>query len=223
MFRLMTLLSLVLIFSGCVSVKYTQLGNRLYRPIDAGSVQVFMKETDVPGKFEKIGLLTASAGSSTNDKAVIDAMVEKAGENGADGIILGEFREPDTLTQVAGAVLRFATLRNGQAVAIRFLDAMGLMGQTAPAAPQPAPGTVPAFVSPDGTRKVKIYDGCHAYLFNLVPGDNYNKPVLLSDTARSAQFLPGPVGNTPRVLLTLRSGNTVMFDSNGIPLNSTGN
>jgi hypothetical protein len=223
MFRLIMILSLVLIVAGgCVSVTYTQLGDQQYHPVDSAGVQVFMSAADVPGKFEKIGLLTASAGTNTNDKAVVDAMVEKAGENGADGIILGQFNNPDALTQVAGALLHFTTLMKAQAVAIRFLDALGFMGRTAPAAAQPAPGTVPVFVSPDGTLKVKIYDGGHAYLFSLAPGENYNKPVFLSDYAQSAQFLPGP-GNTPRVLLTLASGSTMMFDSKGIPVNTSGN
>ncbi|MEP7294161.1 MAG: hypothetical protein ABI835_20405 [Chloroflexota bacterium] len=60
-------------------------------------MQVFQKEDDVTGKYDKVTLITAEGNYSyANDERMVKAMKKKAGKLGANAIVLGEFKDPST-------------------------------------------------------------------------------------------------------------------------------
>jgi hypothetical protein len=214
------LLILAVLAGGCVSVNYTKLGENEYQATDPSAVIVYADPSDVPGKFEKIGLLNASGGSNfSNEQSLVDAMKQKAAEMGADGIILGELKDADSLAKVAGAFLGVPVQRHGQAVAIRFLDPFQFMKNQGGT---PAGSAVPIYVSLDGTRQVKVFNG-QAFLYDLVAADNNPRPTFLSDNVTRVQFLPSPMGIPPQVQVTLNNGTILVFDPKGNPVNHSGN
>ncbi len=214
------LLVLALFGGGCLSVNYTKLGEHEYQATDPATVLVYEDPSDVPGKFEKIGLLNSSGGSNfTNEKSLVDAMKQKAAEMGADAIILGELKDADPLAKVAGAFLNVPVQRHGQAVAIRFLDDFQFMKNQGAA---PAGSAVPLYVSLDGTRMVKVFNG-QAFLYDLVTADNSPRPTFLADNVIRVQFLPSPMGIPPQVQLALNDGTILVFDAKGNPVHSSGN
>ena len=109
--------------AGCVSTNHVPLGSpNTYPAVAPEEVQVFLTEADVPAEFEKIALINATGESSWTDEAqMVRAMQKKAGELGANAIILGEFKEPSAGAKVAGAFLGTSVERKGQVLAIRLL------------------------------------------------------------------------------------------------------
>jgi hypothetical protein len=220
--RFFIILSIVAMgVSGCVSVNYTKLGNDDYNPIEPSTVIVYMDPSDVPGKFEKIGLLNSTGSSTfTDEKSLIDAMKEKAGQMGADAIILGTLEDADWFQKAVGAYLNVPTKRHGQAVAIRFLNPLGAYGGDNSGT---APGsTIPVYISQDGTREVKIFNS-QAFLYDMVPEDNNHRATFLSDNVKMVKFLPDPKGNPPQVWALLNDGTTQTFDSKGNFVRGSGN
>ncbi len=222
MIRIFVTLSLVTFFVfGCVSVNYTKLGNNDYNPIEPSTVIVYMDPSDVPVKFEKIGLLNSTGSSTfTNEKSLIDAMKEKAGQMGADAIILGTMEDADWFQKAVGAYLNVPTKRHGQALAIRFLNPLGAYG-SGPSGSSPS-STIPIYISTDGTREVKIFNS-QAFLYDMVPVDNNHRATFLSDNVKLVKFLPDLNGNPPQVWTLLNDGNTQIFDSKGNPMKGSGN
>jgi len=220
--RLFVLLSLVLMFGmGCVSVNYTKLGNDDYRSTEPSSIAVYMDPSDVPWKFVKIGLLNSNGSSTfTDEKALIDAMKEKASEMGADALILGTLENADWFQQVAGTFLNVPAKRHGQAIAIKFLNLSPSYGNgNSATSPETA---IPPFISQDGTREVKIFNG-QAFLYDIAPADNNHRATFLSDNVKMIKFLPDPNGNPPQVWVLLNDGSTKNFDSKGNPVTGIGN
>ena len=86
-------------------------------------VRVFLAEDDVPGDFEPIALVTSRSDASWADETdLIRAMRRRAAKLGADAIIVGEIRDPNTLERVAEVFTDYEAQRRGRAVAIRLLD-----------------------------------------------------------------------------------------------------
>jgi len=93
-------LVLVLLATGCVSVKHTMLA-RDFRgpPVPADEVQVYLAGEDVPD-HTRVAVLTASGDTDfSNDNDLVKKLREKAGKLGANAIILGDLESPS-----AGAV-----------------------------------------------------------------------------------------------------------------------
>ena len=104
----------------CVSVDVTRLGLTPQRPIvPADQVIIYLTADRVPGKYEEIALLNA-AGSSmwTTESGMYEAMKKKAGEYGANGIILDAMSEPSAGAKIAGAIFGISAERKGKAIAI---------------------------------------------------------------------------------------------------------
>ena len=107
---------------GCVSAQVISLGPKTsYPPVPVSEVQVFLTEEDVPGPFEKLALIKLSGDVDyTNESEMVAKAKEEAAKIGANGIILGETKEPSTGAKIAGEVFGVSAERKGQVVAIRF-------------------------------------------------------------------------------------------------------
>lgn len=115
---------IALLLGGCTSTGAVLLGGAgTYPQIAPYEVRVFLHEDDVPGEYERIALVTARSEASWADETdLIRAMRKRAARLGANGIIVGEVRDPTTLERVAEVLTEYEPQRRGRAVAIRLLD-----------------------------------------------------------------------------------------------------
>lgn len=120
----LSLLFLALLCGACVSTNSVLLGGSgTYPEIEPNQVRIFLTETDVEVPFDKIALITASGSTNlTGEVELIKAMRKKAASLGANGLILGEIREPPLAAEIAGDLLGFDFDRRGRAVAIRIRE-----------------------------------------------------------------------------------------------------
>jgi hypothetical protein len=112
-------LSLCFLIS-CVSTSAVRLGGTATRPaVTWDKVAVYRTADQVPGKYEEIGLLVSTGASGwTTEGGMWKSMQKKAGQMGANGIILDAISEPKAGTKVIAAALGLSTERKGKAVAI---------------------------------------------------------------------------------------------------------
>ena len=122
--RALFLALFALILGGCTSTNSVLLGGTgTYPELAPHDVRVFLREADVPGEYERIALVTAKSDAGWTDEAdLIRAMRKRAARLGANGIIVGEVRDPTTLERVAEVLTDYEAQRRGRAVAIRLLD-----------------------------------------------------------------------------------------------------
>ena len=115
----MVVLSLV-VLAGCVSTQATRLGaGPLRPPVSPDRVMIYRTAEQVPSKYEEVALLSASGDHSmTSEEQMYQSMRQKAGEMGANGIILEAVAEPGTGAKVAQAIIGTSANRKGKAIAI---------------------------------------------------------------------------------------------------------
>lgn len=112
-----------LALSACVTTNAVLLNPAAApRPkVPPDSVRVFMVPGDVPGAYEQIAFITAEGSAEWTDQSgMVEAMRRKAGDLGANGIILGGIDEPSSGAQVAAAIFGTGTTRRGRVLAIRW-------------------------------------------------------------------------------------------------------
>ena len=111
---------------GCVSTNASMLGTATAKrpivlPID---VALYRTADQVPGKYEEVALLNSSGDSNfTNESKMFESMKKKAGEVGANAIILDALSEPSGGAKVAAAIFGVSAQRKGKAVAIYVFPA----------------------------------------------------------------------------------------------------
>lgn len=115
-------LVMVMAVSACVTTHAIQLGAPgLFPPVDPAQVQVFLKEEDVNVAFDKVAVIEAQGDYTVvDDEKMIKAMKKKAAKLGANGLILGEFKDPSTAGKVTQALLGVGGERKGKVLAIRL-------------------------------------------------------------------------------------------------------
>jgi hypothetical protein len=113
-----------LVLGACTSTNAVLLGGTgTYPELNPYDVRVFLTEADVPGEYEHIALVTAKSDAGWTDETdLIRAMRKRAATLGANGLIVGEVRDPTTLERVAEVLTDYEPQRRGRAVAIRLLD-----------------------------------------------------------------------------------------------------
>ena len=115
--RLSSLVSLILatlLVSGCMRTNIEMLSPVEYAPVDPDSVQVFLTADEAPSRRVQLAVVTSVQQGGTpgadeaNRERVIRALREKAGEVGADAIVLQDISprpdEPDFLRGWAVAI-----------------------------------------------------------------------------------------------------------------------
>ena len=112
------------LLGACTTTSAVLLGGTgTYPEVTPHEVRVFLDEDHVPGEYERIALVTARSDASWSDEAdLIRAMRKRAATLGANGIILGEVRDPTTLERIAEVLTEYEPQRRGRAVAIRLID-----------------------------------------------------------------------------------------------------
>ena len=111
---------------GCVSAKATLLNPDVqFDPVPWGEVRVYLSAEDVPGEFTKIAILKSEGKEvMTTEKQMLEKMRKKAGEVGANGIILQGIKQPGDLDRMADEAtggLGFGS-RQISAIAIRVKE-----------------------------------------------------------------------------------------------------
>lgn len=106
---------------GCNSTNAVRLGNSPTRPkIAVDQVVVYRTAAQVPGKYEEIALLSATANAAGTQEGMVKTMRAKAGAMGANAIILDTLIEPSAAAKAVGTFLGTAE-RKGKAIAIYVL------------------------------------------------------------------------------------------------------
>ncbi len=122
--RIFPLLLTAVALSACVTTHAIQLAAPgQYPPVDAMNVQVFLNEADIKVPFEKVALIEAEGDYTmvANEK-LVEAMKKKAGKLGANGIVLGDFKDPSTAGKVTHALLGVGGERKGKVLAVRLAE-----------------------------------------------------------------------------------------------------
>ena len=121
--RIIAVLGLALFATGCISTNAVRLGEpgQKYAPVPESEVRVYLKEEDVEGEFDKLAIINAEGNYNfANDERMINAMKKKAGQLGANAIILGEFKDPSTVEKIADAVIGVGGEKTAKVLAIRL-------------------------------------------------------------------------------------------------------
>jgi hypothetical protein len=115
-------LMLVLLGSlvACVSTNAAVLDPTVrYQKVCPDAVQVFTTAERVPGAYREVALLNSKGESSwTDERQMMDSQRRKAAQLGANGIILGETREPNAGTKIIGSLFGSGAERKGRGIAI---------------------------------------------------------------------------------------------------------
>lgn len=108
--------------AACVSVNSTVLDPaRQFAPVPRDSVRIFTSEDRIPGDYLEVALLFAEGDENwTSPSDMLNEMREKAGELGANGVLLRDLESPGTVDRVLEAVLGADARRRGAALAIRW-------------------------------------------------------------------------------------------------------
>lgn len=107
--------------SGCVTTNASVLGTAsASRPVVLpANVYLYRTAEQVPRRYEEIALLNSAGDSAFTDEAkMFTSMRKKAGELGANGVILDAVSEPSAGAKVAGAIFGVSAQRKGKALAI---------------------------------------------------------------------------------------------------------
>jgi hypothetical protein len=127
--------ALMLSLSACVTTNAARLGTSTADrpPVPVESVALYRLANQVPRPYEEVALLNSSGDSGFTDEAkMFQSMKKKAGELGANGVILDAVSEPGSGAKVAAAIFGVSAQRKGKALAIWIFP----VGQT------PAQGAV---------------------------------------------------------------------------------
>lgn len=122
---LSALLGLSILLSACVSTNAVRLGAAPARaPVAESQVVIYRTADQIPGKYEEVALLNSTAEASwTNEEKMYNSMRKKAGQLGANGILLDAMSEPSAGAKVAAAVLGVGgAQRKGKAIAIYVFE-----------------------------------------------------------------------------------------------------
>jgi hypothetical protein len=104
----------------CVTTNATRLGDGPTRPrIDPEQVVIYRSAEQVPGRYEEVAILHSEGEASwTNEEGMYKSMRKKAGEMGANAIVLDAVSEPSAGAKIAGAFFGTGAERKGKAIAI---------------------------------------------------------------------------------------------------------
>jgi hypothetical protein len=111
--------------AACVSTNAMRLGTAPIRPpVPEDRVAIYRTADQVPGKYEEVALLNSTGHySMTNEEKMFKSMRKKAGELGANAVILDAVTEPSAGGKVTSAIFGVGGERKGKALAIYVFSA----------------------------------------------------------------------------------------------------
>jgi hypothetical protein len=106
--------------SACVYTGATMLNTTAAHPaICANGVRLFTGAEKVPSEYEEIAVLTSKGDADlTSEEGMVKSQRKKAAKLGANGIILGDQKDPSTGARIADALFGTGANRKGKATAI---------------------------------------------------------------------------------------------------------
>jgi hypothetical protein len=118
--RLIPLAAGVTLAAACVSTSATVLNPEAQRaPICADGVQLFTSADKVGKDFFEVAVLNSKGDSDwTSEEGMANSQRKKAAKLGANGVILGDQKDPSTGAKIAKAFLGTSANRKGKSVAI---------------------------------------------------------------------------------------------------------
>lgn len=104
----------------CVTTNATRLGGGPARQkINPEEVLIYRSAEQVPSRYEEVAILHSEGEASwTNEEGMYRSMRKKAGEMGANAIVLDALSEPSAGAKIAGAFFGTGAERKGKAIAI---------------------------------------------------------------------------------------------------------
>lgn len=121
MTRPFPLLAALFLATACVQTNATLLNpSPVARPkVAPAAVRIYRTTDQIGGKFEEIALLNSKGESNwTDERAMFESMRKKAGDLGANGVVLEAVNEAGAGAKVAAAIFGTGTQRKGRAIAI---------------------------------------------------------------------------------------------------------
>jgi hypothetical protein len=121
--RRIALIAAGLMVAACVSTQAVRIGNAPIRPpVTPDHVVIYLTPDKVPGRYDEIALLSSTGDAgTTSETKMYDSMRKKAGELGANAIVLQNVQEPGTGSKVFHALIGTSADRKGKAIAIFVL------------------------------------------------------------------------------------------------------
>ena len=139
--------ALLVSLSACVTTNASRLGTATaIRPLVLpANVALYRVASQVPRQYEEVALLNSTGDSGMTDEArMFESMKKKAGEMGANAVILDAVSEPGSGSKVAAAIFGVSAQRKGKALAIWIFPAGEAPAASAIAQPGQAPTAEPA-------------------------------------------------------------------------------
>lgn len=116
-------LAALLLLAGCVQTQATLLDGTTYPPVHEDDVVIYISEDDIPADWKPIAIIHAQGEAQwTRESQMLRKARERAGELGANGLLIEDINEPSAVAQVAGEVFGTGTTRRGRLIAIRVFE-----------------------------------------------------------------------------------------------------
>lgn len=113
----------LLLLVGCVQTQATLLDGTTYPPVHEDDVIIYLNEDDIASDWKPIAIIHAQGEAQwTNESQMLRKARKRAGELGANGLLVEDIKEPSAVAQVAGEVLGTGTTRRGQLIAVRVFE-----------------------------------------------------------------------------------------------------
>ncbi len=122
--RYLVLLLLAVFVTGCVTTRATLLDPTARHPaVDPATVRIFTSEAELEKyEFVRVAIISSSGNTSwTSRTQMMESMRKKAGEMGANAILMPAIDEPSAGAKIAGAVFGTGANRTGEVIALRIL------------------------------------------------------------------------------------------------------
>ena len=148
--RCMLAAVLALSLPACVTTNASRLGTATAdRPLVLPqNVALYRVASQVPRQYEEVALLNSTGDSGFTDEAkMFESMKKKAGEMGANGVILDAVSEPGSGAKVAAAIFGVSAQRKGKALAIWVFPLAAAMSMSATPVQNPQEATAQPCVS----------------------------------------------------------------------------
>ena len=118
--RLVLLTVGAVLSTACVYTGATVLDSSAQHPaICPEAVRLFTGADKVPGEYGEVAVLTSKGDVDlTSEEGMVKSQRKKAAKLGANGLILGDQKDPSTGAKIAKAVLGTSANRKGRATAI---------------------------------------------------------------------------------------------------------
>jgi hypothetical protein len=125
------------LFVGCVSTNAAVLDPTVkYQKICSDGVQIFTSAQRVTSSYREVALLPSRGESDWTDERMTGSQRKKAAELGANGIIVGEIKEPNPKTEIIGSILGTGAERKAGTLAIYVFGDSGRVRQACGTGPR---------------------------------------------------------------------------------------